>query len=76
MAMTILGFYTLDLTAIVIILLISLTSFMIINYIDTEKDTNYIKNVSISACIGIISSVLYSYLTLESDELLTSNYWD
>ena len=74
--MTILGFYTLDLTSIVIVLLISLTSFILLNYIDTEKEDNYIKNVSISACIGIISSVLYSYLTLESDELLTSNYWD
>jgi len=74
--MTILGFYTLDLTSIVIVLLISLTSFILLNYIDTEKEDNYIKNVSISACMGIISSVLYSYLTLESDELLTSNYWD
>ena len=70
------GFYTLDLTSIVIILLISLTLFIFLNYMDKENEVNYIKNVSISISIGIISSILYSYLTIESDELLTSNYWD
>lgn len=74
--MTVLGFYTLDLTSVVIILLIALITFMIINYIDSEKDDNYIFNVSISIVFGIITSVLYSYFTLEPDELLTSNYWD
>jgi uncharacterized membrane protein YjjP (DUF1212 family) len=74
--MAIMGFYTLDLTSIVIILLISLTLFIFLNYMDKENEVNYIKNVSISISIGIISSILYSYLTIESDELLTSNYWD
>ena len=72
----ILSFYTLDLTCVVIILLIALVSFMILNYMDSERDENYIKNVSISIFLGLISSVLYSYFTLEPDELLTSNYWD
>lgn len=76
METTILGFYTLDITSIVIILLIALVSFMVINYMDSEKDDNYIFNVSISIFLGIITSVLYSYFTLEPDELLTSNYWD
>ncbi len=74
--MQILGFYTLDLTSIVIIILIALVTFMTLNYMDSEKDDSYIFNVSISIFFGIISSILYSYFTLEPDELLTANYWD
>ena len=39
--MTAPDFYTLDLTTLVIILLIALTVFMLLNYIDKEKDDNF-----------------------------------
>ena len=74
--MTALDFYTLDLTTIVIILLIALAVFMLLNYIDKEKDDNFTFNITISIVSGIIVSVLYSYVTIEPDEILTTNYWD
>lgn len=74
--MTALDFYTLDLTTLVIILLIALFVFMLLNYIDKEKDDNFPFNITVSIVSGIIVSVLYSYLTIEPDEILTTNYWD
>lgn len=74
--MAVLDFYTLDLTTLVIILLISLAVFMLLNYIDKEKDDNFTFNISVSIVSGIIVSVFYSYVTIEPDEILTTNYWD
>mgnify|MGYP000527477274 FL=1 len=74
--MAFLDFYTFDLTHLVIISLISLLSFMVINYIEKNKDEKYVFNVSLSLIIGIIVSIIYSYITIEPDVLLTSNYWD
>jgi uncharacterized membrane protein YjjP (DUF1212 family) len=74
--MTALDFYTLDLTTLVIILLIALAIFMLLNYIDKEKDDNFTFNITVSIVSGIIVSVLYSYVTIEPDEILTTNYWD
>lgn len=74
--MTVLDFYTIDLTVLVIILLIALAVFMLLNYIDKEKDDNFTFNITVSIVSGIIVSVLYSYVTIEPDEILTTNYWD
>ena len=74
--MTALDFYTLDLTTLVIILLIALAVFMLLNYIDKEKDDNFTFNITISIVSGIIVSMFYSYVTIEPDEILTTNYWD
>jgi len=74
--MTVLDFYTLDLTTLVIILLITLAVFMLLNYIDEERDDNFMFNITASIVSGIILSVLYSYITIEPDEILTTNYWD
>ena len=74
--MTVLDFYTLDLTTLVIILLIALAVFMLLNYIDKEKDDNFTFNITISIVSGIIVSMFYSYVTIEPDEILTTNYWD
>lgn len=74
--MTVLDFYTLDLTTLVIILLITLAVFMLLNYIDKEKDDNFTFNITVSIVSGIIVSLLYSYVTIEPDEILTTNYWD
>tara|TARA_Y100000741_G_scaffold277445_1_gene217258 strand:- start:4149 stop:4373 length:225 start_codon:yes stop_codon:yes gene_type:complete len=74
--MTVLDFYTLDLTTLVIILLIALAVFMLLNYIDKEKDDNFTFNITVSIVSGIIVSVFYSYVTIEPDEILTTNYWD
>lgn len=74
--MTTLDFYTLDLTTLVIMLLITLAVFMLLNYVDKEKDDNFTFNITVSIVSGIIVSVLYSYVTIEPDEILTTNYWD
>ena len=71
-----LEFYTVDLNTIIIILLLSMSVFMLINYFDEKKEDNYKFNVILSIIIGILGSIIYSYATLESDEILTTNYWD
>jgi hypothetical protein len=75
--MTFLDFYTIDLTIILIILLIMGISFASINYIDSEEDTlGTLGKILISFTLGVLSSVFYSYITLESDVLLKENFWD
>lgn len=74
--MTVLDFYTLDLTTLVIILLIALAVFMLLNYNDKEKDDNFTFNITVSIVSGIFVSMFYSYVTIEPDEILTTNYWD
>lgn len=75
--MTFLDFYTIDLTIILIILLIMGISFASINYIDSEEDTiGTLGKILISFTLGVLSSMFYSYITLESDVLLKENFWD
>jgi len=75
--MAFLDFYTVDLTIILIILLIMGISFASINYIDSEEETvGTLVKTLISFTLGILSSVFYSYITLESDALLKENFWD
>lgn len=74
--MTFLNFYTFDLIHFVIISLVSFGVFMVINYIEENKEEKYTFNIILSIVIGVISSILYSYFTIEPDVLLTSNYWD
>ena len=70
------GFYTIDLTTIVIILLIAMFIYAILNYNDPKKEENFIFNFGISIISGIIVSIMYSYFSLEPDEILTTNYWE
>jgi len=75
--MAFLDFYTIDLTIILIVLLITGISFASINYIDPEEyNVGTLGKTLISFMIGFLSSVLYSYITLESDNLLKENFWD
>ena len=74
--MSFLDFYTLDLTSIIIILMSSMVIYTIINYTDQEKDKNKLVISGVSFGIGILISLFYSYATLESDVILSANYWD
>lgn len=75
--MAFLDFYTVDLTIILIILLVTGVSFASINYVDPEEDTiETLGKTLISFTLGFLSSVFYSYATLESDTLLKENFWD
>jgi hypothetical protein len=74
--MSFLDFYTLDLTTIVIILMSSLIIYAIINYMTDEKDQNKLNIAGISLGGGIVLSLFYSYITLESDIISSANYWD
>mgnify|MGYP006872155579 CR=1 FL=1 len=75
--MAFLDFYNVDLTIILIILLIMGISFASINYVDPEEDTlGTLGKILISFTLGFLSSVFYSYITLESDVLLKENFWD
>tara|TARA_Y100000992_G_C21116707_1_gene419878 strand:- start:213 stop:434 length:222 start_codon:yes stop_codon:yes gene_type:complete len=72
-----LDFYTLDITNITISFLTSVFVYLILDNMKSEKDNDeIIKNMFFSLVLGVIFSLLISYLTIESDELLTSNYWE
>lgn len=75
--MAFLDFYTVDLTIILIILLTMGILFASINYIDPEEESiGTLGKTLISFTLGFLSSVFYSYITLESDVLLKENFWD
>ena len=71
-----LEFYTIDLTAIVIIAFVSAFTYKFIGYFDTDKKNNYSLVFILSLLLGIAFSIVFSYITIESDILLTSNYWE
>jgi hypothetical protein len=67
-----LSFYELNTMTIIIILITSIISYVILDR--NKKNVNV--NAGVSILIGITVSVIVSYSTLESDNLLTDNYWD
>ena len=71
-------FYNLDLLNIVIILISAFVIFVILNK-TTNEDEDRGKNIfiiGISLFLGIALSIFISYMGVEKDELLTSNYWE
>jgi len=69
------SFYEFNITNVVIIFVITFILFITIDmFQDNEKKNRYL-NGSISLFVGILVSICFSYLTLESDNLLTENYW-
>ena len=71
-----LEFYTVDLTAIITILFTSVIIYKIIEYMDRDDIQDYSVVLIMSVLLAIMSSIAISYVTIESDNLLTSNYWD
>ena len=51
--------------------------YTIINNIDPdENDIGTFGKIFTSLVIGIVTSIIYSYFTLERDVLLKENFWD
>tara|TARA_Y100001973_G_C4996734_1_gene231620 strand:+ start:118 stop:330 length:213 start_codon:yes stop_codon:yes gene_type:complete len=69
-----LSFYTFDVTNLIIILTVAFISYKLFE--KKEEENNSLVVFGISVFIGIVVSVLYSYLTLENDTILTSNFWE
>ena len=75
--MPFLDFYTVDLTIIVILILSALAIYTSIMYFSNEENKDFNLNYSvISLFAGFLISIMYSYLTLESDVIMTANYWE
>ena len=75
--MPFLDFYTVDLTIIVILILTALVIYTSIMYLSNEENKDFNLNYSvISLLAGFLISIMYSYLTLESDVIMTGNYWE
>jgi uncharacterized membrane protein YjjP (DUF1212 family) len=74
--MTFLDFYTFDITQFVIICLVAFGVFMLFNYFEENKKEKYAFNITSSIVVGILASFIYSYITIEPDILLTTNYWE
>ena len=75
--MPFLDFYTVDLTIIVILILTYLVIYTSIMYLSNEENKDFNLNYSvISLFAGFLISIMYSYLTLESDVIMTGNYWE
>lgn len=70
-----LSFYRLDATNIVIIVTVGFISYKLLHSSDQENNNNYLA-FGVSFLLGIILSVIFSYLTLENDTILTSNFWE
>lgn len=69
-----LSFYELDATNLIIILI---TAFIAYKLIDRNTENkNEMMAGFVSILIGFVISLLYSYVTLENDEVLTSNFWE
>ena len=69
-----LSFYTFDVTNLIIILTVAFITYKLFEKKDDEN--NQLVLVGVSVFIGIVISVMYSYLTLENDTILTSNFWE
>ncbi len=69
-----LPFYSLDFTNLIIIVVTSLITFKLLD--NKEEKNNKIFIALLSLIVGTLLSFTYSYLTLESDTILTSNFWD
>ena len=72
-----LDFYRVDAIIILIILTITFVLYNSLDYLNENvKKIDKIYKVIFSFLSGIFISIIYSYLTLEKDVLLTDNYWD
>ena len=72
-----LDFYRVDAIIILIILSIMFILYNSLDYINDDiKKIDKIYKLLFSFLIGILVSIMYSFLTLEKDVLLTENYWD
>jgi len=69
-----LSFYTFDVTNLIIILTVAFITYKLFENKNEENNTFVLAGVSVF--IGIVISVMYSYLTLENDTILTSNFWE
>ena len=75
--MPFLDFYTVDLTIIVIIILSALVIYTSIMYFSDEENKEFNMNYSVFSLVaGLLISIMYSYLTLEGDVIMTTNYWE
>jgi hypothetical protein len=72
--MTLLDFYTLDLTHLIIIAFSSVVFYFLFTKLDQEE--KYKQSIIFGSGVsGILVSILISYYTLEPDNLLTSNFF-
>ena len=72
--MTLLDFYTLDLTHLIIIAFSSVVFYFLLTKLDQEE--KYKQSIIFGSGVsGILVSILISYYTLEPDNLLTSNFF-
>lgn len=75
--MAFLDFYVVDITILLIIFLTMGIIYTIINNIDPEEnDIGTFGKIFASLVMGILTSIMYSYFTLEQDVLLKENFWD
>ena len=68
-----LSFYTFDVTNLIIILTVAFITYKLF---EKKEENNSLVVFGVSIFIGIVISVMYSYLTLENDTILTSNFWE
>jgi uncharacterized protein YqgC (DUF456 family) len=67
-----LSFYELNAMTIIVILITAIITYTIL---DRRKKDNKV-NIGVSILFGLLASIIVSYSTIESDNLMTDNYWD
>lgn len=69
-------FYNFDAFNSMVILCTALVLYIITTSLDRFKEYNKALIVIVSILIGVFTSVFISYMNVEKDILLTSDYWD
>jgi hypothetical protein len=69
-------FYHFDAFNSMVILCTALVLYIITTSLDRFKEYNKALIVTVSILVGVFTSVFISYMNVEKDILLTSDYWD
>ncbi len=71
-----LAFYELNAMTLIVILITAIIIYSLLHRFVPEDKKSMILNICVALSIGIILSIIISYVTIESDNLLTVGYWE
>ena len=69
-----LSFYEINPMTVIVIFITALIVYTVLD--KNTKKKNTVLYASIGIFSGVLLSIIISYMTIESDKLLSGNYWD
>jgi len=70
------SFYEINAMSIIIVFITAIVTYIILNKFIPEEKKSTIINAGSALAVGIVLSILVSYMTIEPDNLLTEGYWE